>query len=118
MLLIADVHAVPRGTDKSNELEKRGYNCWIGKELLRRAIEDAKLRGGFDAIAFLGDMVVDGDSPWAGQCFRELLAETRAAAPETPLLVVPGNHDRDPRTLLETFGDRPGRHEMGGGTVS
>ena len=68
LLLIADIHAVPRGTDKSNELEKRGYNCWLGKELLRRAIEDAKLRGGFDAIAFMGDMVVNGDAPWASEC--------------------------------------------------
>ncbi|MCK4603042.1 MAG: metallophosphoesterase [Phycisphaerae bacterium] len=107
MLVIGDVHYAPSegGAD-----EAAGPRCCMGRELIRRAIEDAKLRGGFEAIALMGDLLADGDAPWAAQAYGRLQEEIRAAA-DAPLLVVPGNHD-NAQQLLTVFHHRPGLYEI------
>jgi len=112
LLVIADVHYAPTEAEAAGAPPAR--QCTFGLELVRRAVADADLRGGFDAIVLLGDLLNNGAVPGAAEALvalRDLLAE---AAPETPVVVVPGNHDGNPHRLLEVFGDRPGLHTLGG----
>lgn len=86
--------------------------CGLGAELVRRAIEDARRRGGFDCLAILGDMVDQADAPAVGEDLAALREAIRKAAPDVPLLAVPGNHD--PReAYLAAFG-WTGRLDIGG----
>lgn len=94
--------------------------CERGCELIGLAIEDAR-RHGFDTIALLGDLVNEAAGPGyegTGPNFERELADIReritAAAPDAPLVVVPGNHDRYPDALLAAFGARAGLREIGG----
>ena len=115
LLVIADSHYAldyEPGTTK--------LCCDRGCELIGRAIEDAR-KYGFDTIALLGDLVNEAAGPdceGAGPNFERELADIReritAAAPDAPLLVVPGNHDRYPDVVLAAFGARAGLHEIGG----
>ncbi len=108
LLVITDVHYAPGGPDAGTR------RCSMGLELLRRAIEDARLQGGFDAIALLGDLLNDAtrsDSPQALEAIRTTLRE---AAGECPLLLVPGNHDGDAANMLRLLGRQAGLHRLGG----
>ena len=86
----------------------------FGWELLRRAIDDAQLRGGFDAIALLGDMIDGPDLPEAEVVYRELFEQVDLAAPGVPLLAVPGNHDAEPQRRPEVLAPEPSVCELGG----
>jgi histidinol phosphatase-like PHP family hydrolase len=90
------------------------YDRDLGAELLRRAIEDARARGGFDAIALLGDLLADGESPDAAGLLADLRGQIDQAAPNAPVLVVPGNHDGPPERVLAAFDQRAGLREIGG----
>ena len=107
LLVITDVHYSPAGALGE-------HACPMGAELVRRVVEDAKLRGGFDAIALLGDLLNDGDAPGSVQALAEMNEQIRKAAPDAPLMVVPGNHDGPPEGVFAAFGDSPGLHEIGG----
>ncbi len=111
MLILADIHYGPMEEAGLDFLPKR----WParGLDLIRRAIEDAKQRGTFDCIVLLGDLIEDGSLPEAGQEIAEVHGVIKAAAPDVPLLVLPGNHDGDYETIYETFNCRPGLHEVG-----
>lgn len=94
VLLIADVHY---SRSDSQKHPRRQYT--LGRELLRRAVEDARRRSPagsgekkFDCIALLGD-VVDNETADAPALLAEMAAELAKAAPDTPVLVTPGNHD-------------------------
>jgi histidinol phosphatase-like PHP family hydrolase/predicted phosphodiesterase len=67
--------------------------CELGRELVRRSVEDARRRGRFDAIAILGDLVNDGRDAAADVMVAGILTECRRAAPDAPVWVIPGNHD-------------------------
>lgn len=88
--------------------------CKLGCEFIRRTILDAKDRGEFDLIVLLGDLVNDGTL----SDFPELLAEIRdtiqASAPDTPVLVVPGNHDEHSQEVLKAFDTHAGLHDIAG----
>jgi histidinol phosphatase-like PHP family hydrolase len=112
LLVIADPHVALSPRDVAATPGKR--NGGMGLELLRRAIEDARQRGGFDALALMGDILNDGTSPDAPATLTRIAAELQKAAANVPLLVVPGNHDGEPGRLLEVLGARPGGHEIGG----
>ena len=86
----------------------------LGCEFLRRAIDDAQLRGGFDGIALLGDTVAGPDLPDAEALYREILEQVDSAAPGVPLLAVPGNHDAEPQRRPEIFAPEPSVYELGG----
>jgi len=111
LLVIADTHYGP-GTSPE------GTRCYeLGCELLRRAIEDAKRRGGekpFDAIALMGDLVNNGRDADSDARLAELWATIDEAAPDAPLLVVPGNHDKAGGPLPPAFRATPGLRELGG----
>ncbi|HAU37044.1 MAG TPA: hypothetical protein DCX07_04935 [Phycisphaerales bacterium] len=106
LLLIADIHSATRDAPEANR------RCRLGRELFRRALDDARLRGGFDAVALLGDLLDDGTRDDADELLAGLRAELDAAAPDAPLLVAPGNHDGDPERLLRALGARAGLHEL------
>lgn len=112
LLAIADIHYAPTSADAADAPAER--LCEQGRRLLGRAIADAAGRGGFDALALLGDVVNDGSRLYAPGAMRQLRAELDAAAAGVPRLIVPGNHDGDPRRLFELLGGRPGLHEVGG----
>jgi len=83
----------------------------LGAELTRRAIEDARFRGGFDAVALMGDLLEDGAAPHAAGDLDVLRAEILDHI-DVPVLVVPGNHD-NADAVLAAFGFTPGLHEIG-----
>jgi histidinol phosphatase-like PHP family hydrolase len=107
LLVLTDVHYAPQNTDTPRPA------CLIGCELLRRSVEDAKRRGGFDAIALLGDLMSHPAQASGPAALAELRDALAAAAGETPLLVAPGNHD-DPEAVFAAFGTRAGMCEIGG----
>ena len=108
LLVIADSHYDPQAS-----ITAEGP-YWLGCELVRRAVEDARLRGGFDVIVLLGDLVNDSDAFWAGEAVEQIRLEIAAAAPDTPVLVAWGNHDIQADRLYAAFATRPGGHEIGG----
>ena len=115
LLVIADSHYAVDYEPGTTKL-----CCDRGCELIGRAIEDAR-KYGFDAVALLGDLVNEAAGPdyeGTGPNFERELADIRrqttAAAPDVPLLVVPGNHDRYCDVVLAAFGARAGLHEIGG----
>ncbi len=110
LLVIADSHYASCGDDVVSGPSRR---CDLGCEIVRRAIVDADRRGGFDAIALMGDLIDNGNSPRAMEDLLAVRDVVRAAAPDTPLLVVPGNHDGDPQRLLDIFEHRCGLHKIG-----
>jgi histidinol phosphatase-like PHP family hydrolase/predicted phosphodiesterase len=112
LLVVADPHVALSPRDRAAVPAKRGV--MPGLELVRRAIEDAFGRGGFDALALMGDVLNDGKSPDAEMTLRLVAAELARARKEVPLLVVPGNHDGDADRLLNILGTRTGGHEIGG----
>ena len=108
LLVIADSHYDPQASVTAER------PCWLGAELVRRAINDARLRDGFDVIVLLGDLVDDGEAFWAGEAVEQIRLEISAAAPDVPLLVAWGNHDIPADRLYGIFATRPGGHEIGG----
>lgn len=112
LLAIADIHYAPTAADAADAPADR--LCEQGRRLLRGAVADAAARGGFDAVALLGDMVNDGSRQYAAGALRELRAELDAATAGAARLIVPGNHDGDPQRLFELLGGRAGLHEVGG----
>ena len=119
LLLLSDLHAgLVRIPTADGDPE---YRNDLAAELVRRAMEDAVRRGAgrsdptapaFDAIVLSGDVLHDGNDPQAEALLAEIQEEIRAVAPETPVVVVPGNHDGDSAQLLAAFDDRPGLHEI------
>ena len=83
-------------------------------ELIHRAIEDARRRGGFDAITLMGDLIDDGDVPHADKSLEAIRELLDRIATDVPLLILPGNHDSDTRRLQSIFRQRTGIHEIGG----
>jgi histidinol phosphatase-like PHP family hydrolase/predicted MPP superfamily phosphohydrolase len=112
LLVIADPHVVLSPRDRAAVPANRGGMPSL--ELLRRAIEDASARGGFDALALMGDVLNDGQSPDAEMTLRLVAGELARAGKDAPLLVVPGNHDGDSERLLRILGARTGGQEIGG----
>jgi len=107
LLVVGDIHYSP--TDDPRHPSRR---CSLGRELLRRAIEDARLRGGFDALAMLGDSTDSHDPNRQEPALADLVEDLRRSVPQTPLLVVPGNHDVAAEKLFAALGDRAGVHEL------
>jgi len=112
LLVLADIHYAPSEADAADAPPER--RCTFGLELVRRAIADARLRGGFDAIALLGDLLNNGNLPTAANALTDLRDALAQAAPDTPLLITPGNHDGDAGLVYAIFDARPRLHEMGG----
>ena len=110
LLVLADLHYRSETDAGPGQARRR---CGLGLELLRRAVEDARRRGGFDAVALMGDLVDDGSAPGAEADLAALRAELEAAAPATPVLVVPGNHDGPAGRLLEAFDQRVAVRQIG-----
>jgi len=108
LLVISDVHYAPGRADVGD------LRVAMGKELLRRAIDDARRRGGFDAIALAGDLINEPDAPDAERVLAELHAEISDAAGNAPLLLAPGNHDGDPERALAALGIDAGPREING----
>ena len=108
LVILADLHYVgPAGTARPLP-ERKGK---LGLELALRAVRDALRHGRPDAIVLLGDMVEDGAAPGAAD---DLVALRDALRPfEVPLIVVPGNHDRDAERVAEIFDFAPGLHTAG-----
>ncbi len=111
LLVIADAHHASCAEDAAGSQKRR---CLLGCELIRRAIDDARCRGGFDAIALMGDLLNDGTSARAEADLQAIRSQIEAAAPGVPLMVVPGNHDGDFGRLLAAFSFRPGPCQIGG----
>ncbi len=88
--------------------------CAMGVELVRRVLEDARLRGGFDAVAILGDLLNDGTRPESAADLAALAATVKEAAGDKSVLLVPGNHDFYPDMVYQAFAAKPGVHEIKG----
>jgi len=111
LLLIADTHYDPT-REVADDAPNR--HVGLGCELARRAIEDARNRGGFDAVALLGDVVDQGIEPGAAAATAEIFAEIASASDGAPLLAVPGNHDYDGDDLPGAVDWNFGLRELGG----
>jgi len=111
LLVIADSHyaSSPQGVISTSPARK----CLLGKELIRRTIADAQRQGGFDAIALMGDLIDNGTSPTARADLEAIRDEIRTAAPDTPLIIVPGNHDGDPYRLFKIFATPSNLYDIG-----
>ncbi len=92
LLVIADAHHGRRSAAYSDEESRRRRD--YGAEFVRRAIEDARRRGGFDAVALMGDMVDDAN-PEGTQRYKAEFGEALATvtSKSVPVLAVRGNHD-------------------------
>ena len=110
LLVISDTHAVDCA---ETELPDASRQCSLGRELLERALRDARHAGGFGAVAVLGDMTEDGGAPGAESDLAAQEQTLYELAGETPRLVIPGNHDPAPEVVLSIFDDQPGLHEIG-----
>ncbi len=87
--VFTDIHYDPQQGAPCREPRR----CDLGPELVRRVLRDARNRGGFDAVACLGDLCNDGrfqDAAADAEAILDVLAED---APHKPLLLVAGNHD-------------------------
>lgn len=109
LLVLSDIHAASKG-----DANHPGRNCLLGCELARRALDDARRRGGFDAVAVAGDLTDDPQAPDAADHLAALAEMLRQAAGQAPLLVVPGNHDGDAHRVAAIFGQTPGQRDIGG----
>lgn len=123
LLVVADPHVAL--TQQDQKAVPASRTAGMGLELVRRAIEDARNRGGFNALALMGDVLNDGASPDAAEALRRVGDEIERAlqggrqvagaeAWGVPLLIVPGNHDGDPEQLLHSLGARAGGQEIAG----
>ena len=112
LLVIADIHYAPSEAEAADAPPER--RCTLGVELVCRAIADARLRGGFDAIALAGDLLNDGNPAGAPNALADLKDAIAQAAPDAPLLVATGNHDGHAGLVHAIFETRPGLHELGG----
>ncbi len=112
LLVLTDAHYDPSASGIGPDA--RGKYTSLGCELLVRAIDDANRRGGFDAIAVMGDFLDDGEADWSDQALDQVAAEITQAADGKPILVVPGNHDGPAKRLYKKFGTRPGLVELAG----
>ena len=112
LLLIADTHYAPPGPQRPDTPPQRLTR--LGCELARRTVEDARRRGGFDAVALLGDMLNDGAAPGAAGAAAQVIAAVRDAARDKPLLIVPGNHDYADGHLPDCLTGHDGVNEIGG----
>lgn len=112
LLAIADLHYAPSEEDAAAAPPER--RCVLGLELALRAIADARLRGGFDAIAILGDLLNDANLAGAANALTDLADAIGEAAPDAALLIAPGNHDGDPGLVYTIFRAAPGVRELGG----
>lgn len=111
LLILTDVHYAATPADAVGPARRR---CLLGRELLRRAITDARRRGGFDAVAVLGDLLNRGDaSGRAEQDLAALAEELSSATSDVPLLLVPGNHDGPAEGVYKAFDERPGPQQIG-----
>ena len=108
LLVLADLHHDPTAADDPSAHRRLA----LGREMLARAVEDARRAGGFDAVAVMGDLLDDGTKPSALAAMAELRAELDAL--KVPVLVVPGNHDGDPDRLLAAMGAAAGVREIYG----
>lgn len=109
MLVIADPHYVHRTGRECTVPSRLGR---YGLEFMKRAVAGASRTAPPDVLVLLGDMVDEGNAPGAVQDLEELTAAAREA--DIPVIVVPGNHDRDANTLLKAFGDKVGVHDIRG----
>jgi len=111
LLLIADTHYDPT-CEVAGDAPDR--HVGLGRELAGRAIEDARNRGGFDAVALLGDVINKGTEPHAGAAIEGVFATIASASDGAPLLAVPGNHDYDGDELPGAVEWTRGVREIGG----
>ncbi len=111
LLILSDVHYAATPADAVGPARRR---CLLGRELLRRALIDARRRGGFDAIAILGDLLNRGDaSDRTQQSLAELADDLSAIGGDVPLLLVTGNHDGPAEQVYKVLGERPGPQTIG-----
>ncbi len=110
LLVLADLHYA--STPEEYETAPTSRLCTLGLELAERAIDDANRRGGFDAVAIMGDLLNDGTKAGAEQSLAELREAIFSAVGDKPIIIVPGNHDGDAARLFDTFDDKPGLHEL------
>lgn len=111
LLVLADAHYAPPGAEVTWPAER---HCRRGCELLVRAIEAAREAGTVDAVALMGDLLEDGEAPWAAAALRTVHDAVMAAAGRTPLLTVPGNHDGDGERFLAAFDASAAARALGG----
>ncbi|MHC4983805.1 MAG: metallophosphoesterase family protein [Planctomycetota bacterium] len=112
LLVIADIHYGPKlPAEVAPALKHRPE---LGLELLRAAFADAAMRGGFDCVALMGDLVDDGQREDTNARLGEIRDAVAAEAPASPVLVVPGNHDCPADRLFSIFHTCGGLHEVGG----
>ncbi|MFH1009271.1 MAG: metallophosphoesterase [Candidatus Latescibacterota bacterium] len=109
LLILADLHYVDQA-DHLCAIPER--NAPLGSELIRRVRERVQRTALPDAIVLMGDLVDDGETPGAQHDLAALKAELEHIG--VPILVVPGNHDGDPKRLLHLLGDHTGVHEIKG----
>lgn len=99
LLVITDTHYVGGSDGLPHEGARK---CALGLELVRRVLRRARRQERPDAIVLLGDLIDNGDAPRAEDDLAELARVVHE--PGIPVIVVPGNHDRDPERYLRVFG--------------
>jgi histidinol phosphatase-like PHP family hydrolase len=109
LLVLCDIHYATGPSSGEGGVDRA-----LGRELVHRAVIDARRRGGFDAIVLPGDLVDDRYSESPDVDLHALADTLSEVAPETPRLVVPGNHDPQGRKTLALLGAQPGLRTIGG----
>lgn len=93
LVVLTDIHAANRPSEEM--LAGTNRNHTLAAELAGRAVEDARRRGGFDAVAVLGDLVKDAGAPDAAESLAAVLGRIEQTVGDAPLIYVRGNHDPD-----------------------
>ena len=108
VLAVADTHYINKAQHKC-VLEER--KTWLAPKLLSHALAAAE-GSQVDVIVLLGDLVDNGTAVGALSDLTEIKEIVSRSG--LPVIVVPGNHDGDPQTYLDIFGDYEGVHEIKG----
>jgi histidinol phosphatase-like PHP family hydrolase len=108
ILLLADLHYVGPAGQARPLPERKGK---LAASLAVRAVNYELRSSRPDVIILLGDLLEDGSTASARQDLAEI--RSQLASFEIPILVVPGNHDRDPALIASSFDCAPGIHDLG-----
>ncbi len=109
LIVLGDLHYVGKARHTIASPVMKGE---LGLELLQRVLRREEIAAEADAVVLMGDLVDEGNAEGAEADLRAL--SDLIAQSGLPIIVLPGNHDRDAERLMAIFADKLGAHELNG----
>lgn len=108
VLFLADIHYIGKAEHVCSISDRKASS---GLSLINEILDRNK---DMELVILMGDLVDNGEAPYAADDLREISETFRKAS--LPVIVVPGNHDCSKDLMFEIFGDKEGVHEVKGHT--